>query len=316
MNEPVNTGGFEEFLKQAEQEAKLLPVHERDTQLERIKHLWENYKGEDRIVTFKELDEMMANEPEQKKIFTNLEGLNSLVEGFRYEQFIVLSAQEKTGKTTFALQLADDLKAENPVCFLFEQSAREIIRQMKQRGQELPNAYTPILTIDNRWKWIEERMFESMVKYGSRVFLIDNVDWLEKEYGNNQRTDEVMRDLCLKIKNFCKQWQVIIILVAHVRKVALQIIPQPDDIKDTAAFKQIADIVLILWRKTKDETVTGTKTKATLRTNETLLWVAENRQTGKVGYVQLIFDGKRFLEKVWDAELKSMEEYNNYDAKF
>ena len=159
-------------------------------------------------------------------------------------------------------------------------------------------------------------MMESMVKYGSRVFVIDNVDWLEKEYGYNQRTDEVMRDLLLKIKNFCKQWEVIIFLIAHVKKVPMDVIPQPDDIKDTSAFKQIADLVLILWRKTKEEKVDGTKTKAPYRTNETLLWVAENRQTGKTGYVQFIFDGKNFLEKVWDEGIQANENFNQYARDF
>lgn len=306
---------FEQFLKEQEEEAKKLPKDERDTRISRIKDLWENYKGNDRIVSFKELEEMMANEPDVKTIKTGVAGLDDLIGGFRYEQLVIISAMEKTGKTTYGLQLMDSLSQENPVCFLFEQSAKEIIRQMKGRGQPLPNAFTPIENTDNRWKWIEERMFESMVKYGSRVFLIDNVDWMEKEYGYNQRTDEVMRDLLLKLKTFCKQWGVIIFLIAHVKKTKMQDIPQPDDIKDTAAFKQIADIVLILWRKTKEEAVNGTKSKALMRTNETLLWVAENRQTGKVGYVQLVFDGIRFLEKVWDVELESIGKFNDYDGK-
>lgn len=305
---------FEEFLKEQEQEAKTLPTDERDGRLERISELWKNYKGTDRIVTFEELAEMMANEPEVKTIKTSVKRLDELTGGFRYEQLIVLSAQEKTGKTAFGLQLADDMRDEKPVCFLFEQSAREIIRQMKQREQPLPRSYTPIETVDNRWEWIQNRMFEAMVKYGSRVFLIDNADWLEKEYGSGQRTDEVMRDLLLKLKTFCKQWQVIIILIAHVRKVPFTQIPQPDDIKDTAAFKQIADIVLILWRSTKEEAVAGTKTKAIIRTNQTLLWVAENRQLGTVGYCQLVFDGKKFIEKVWDTNLEAVEATGIYDS--
>lgn len=305
---------FEEFLKEQEQEAKTLPANERDARLERISGLWKNYKGEDRIVTFEELAEMMANEPEVKTIKTSFPCLDELTGGFRYEQLIILSAQEKTGKTAFGLQITDDMREEHPVCFLFEQSARELIRQMKSREQPLPRSYTPIETVDNRWEWIQNRMFESMVKYGSRVFLIDNADWLEKEYGSGQRTDEVVRDMLLKLKTFCKQWQVIIILIAHVRKVAFTQIPQPDDIKDTAAFKQIADVVLILWRSTAEETVVGTKTKAIVRTNKTLLWVAENRQMGTVGYAQLVFDGKKFVPSLWDDSLEQSQVTNFHDA--
>lgn len=298
---------FDEFLKDA-------PAQDREGRLERIKHMWERYSGEDDVVSFKDIETAMENEPPAIKVMSKFQDLNTLIDGFRYEQLVVLSAQEKTGKTSFAIELIDSMADQNPCYFLFEQSAQEIIRQRKERGQAIPNGYAPKRNTDNRWDWIEKRMMESMVKYGSRVFVIDNVDWLEKEYGYNQRTDEVMRDLLLKIKNFCKQWQVIIFLIAHVKKLPMQEIPQPDDIKDTSAFKQIADIVIILWRKTVEEKVEGTKTKAQRRTNETLLWVAENRQTGKTGYTQFIFDGKNFAEKIWDSNIATTEQFNhNFD---
>jgi replicative DNA helicase len=289
---------------------------DREERIARVKELWEKYSGEDDVVSFKELETLMENEPPAVKITSKYGGINDLIDGFRYEQLVVLSAQEKTGKTSFAIELVDSMQDQNPCYFLFEQSAQEIIRQRKERGQEVPHGYAPKKNVDNRWEWVEKRMMESMVKYGSRVFVIDNVDWLEKEYGYNQRTDEVVKDLLLKIKNFCKQWEVIVFLIAHVKKVPMDVIPQPDDIKDTSAFKQIADMVLILWRKTKEEKVEGTKTKAPYRTNETLLWVAENRQTGKTGYVQLVFDGKHFLEKTWDHGIAATENFNRYGESF
>lgn len=301
--------GYQEFLKEAEPK-------DRAERLSRIQGLWEKYSGEDDVVSFKELETAMENEPPATKVLTSFSGLDKLIDGFRYEQLVVLSAQEKTGKTSFVIELVDSMKDQNPCFFLFEQSAQEIIRQRRERGQDIPHGYAPKKNVDNRWAWIEKRMMESMVKYGSRVFVIDNVDWLEKEYGYNQRTDEVMRDLLLKIKNFCKQWEVIVFLVAHVKKARMEDIPQPDDIKDTSAFKQIADIVIILWRKTKQEKVEGTKTKAPYRTNETLLWVAENRQTGKTGYVQFKFDGKRFLEETWDYGIEATEQFNEHAEHF
>ena len=313
MNEYLDEEGF---LGAFASEIEEAPPQDRAERIARVREMWEKYSGDDDVVSFKELETLMENEPPAVKVETKYGGLNGLIDGFRYEQLVVLSAQEKTGKTSFAIELIDSMEGQNPCYFLFEQSAQEIIRQRKERGQEVPHGYAPKKNVDNRWEWVEKRMMESMVKYGSRVFVIDNVDWLEKEYGYNQRTDEVVKDLLLKIKNFCKQWEVIIFLIAHVKKVPMQDIPQPDDIKDTSAFKQIADMVLILWRKTVEEKVEGTKTKAPRRTNETLLWVAENRQTGKTGYVQFFFDGKNFLEKTWDYALQATEDFNQYGEHF
>src|SRR3990167_4337387 len=307
---------IEKYLKESETEANLLSADTRDKQLERIKNLWENYKGEDRIVTSYELLDEIANQPSQKKILSGFPSVDKLTGGFTYEQLIVLSSQEKTGKTSWSLQLVGNIREEEPCCFLFEQSPFEIIRQMKERGQDIPYFVTPLKNIDNKFEWFEKRALEAMIKKGSRFFLIDNVDWLQKEYGYNQRTDEVTKDLLLKLKSFCIRWKVIVMLIAHVKKVPMQQIPQPDDIKDTSAFKQIADTVIILWRKTKEEKIADTKTKAPYRTNETLVWVAENRREGKTGYAQMIFEEGRFVERLWDVGLETSQsfdkEFNRY----
>ena len=91
---------------------------------------------------------------------------------------------------------------------------------------------------------------------------------------------------------------------------------QPDDIKDTGAFKQIADTVLILWRKTKEEKIEGTRAKAPYRTNETLVWVAENRRTGDTGYAQLVFKNGKYVEEVWDEVLHETDRINKYGSDF
>lgn len=305
---------IEQFLTQAEKEANsLTDVSIRDKHLERVRKMWESYSGDDRIVTSHELAKAMEDEPEVLTMKSGWGGLDSYTGGFSYGQLIVLSAAEKSGKSTWALQMANQMKEHEPCCFLFEQSPREIIRQMKERKQDIPYFLTPLNNIDNSFSWLEKRMMEAMIKRGARLFVIDNFDWLEKEHSKNLRSDEIAKDILLRLKNFCTTWEVVIVLIAHVRKIPMQQIPQPDDIKDTAAFKQIADTVLILWRKVKEEKIDGTKTKAFYRTNETLLWVAENRRLGKTGYCQFVFNGNKFIEEVWDNMFDGEEGFANYD---
>jgi replicative DNA helicase len=303
---------IENFLETAEKEANTQP--NRDEQLARIRDMWVNYRGDDEIVTSEDILNQLENEPEEETIKSGWANFDKFTEGFTYEQLIVLAAQEKSGKTAWAIQLVDRLRKENPCCFLFEQSPRSLIKQMKSRGQEIPFFYTPKTNVDNRFSWFEERAMEAMVKNGSRLFVIDNVDWLQKEFRKNERTDEAVKDLLLKLKGFCTRWQVVIILIAHVTKMPMEEIPQPDSIKDTAAFKQIADTVLILWRKTKTEKVEGTKAKAPYRTNETLIWIAENRRTGNTGYAQFVFQDGKYLEKVWDDNLDAVDSTNYHGS--
>ena len=295
---------FGDFYEQLDAEiATLNSEEEKLSQRKRLEDMLKSYQGSDRIVSSHELEQMMGGEPVVPTFGSGTAKLDEITGGFSYEQLVVITAQEKTGKTAFVLQLAEAMPEQHPCCFLFEQSPRELIRQMKSRGQTVPYFLTPALNIENRWGWIQDRAMEAMVKRGSKVFFIDNVDWvgLDKQY--DERTDEKYTRLLQDMKNFCKQWGVVIFLVAHVTKMPFEEIPQPDKIKNTSAFKQIADTVLILWRKTTTEKVSGTKTKAPLRTSQTLLWVAENRRTGKTGYVQLYFDGSKLVEKTWDISL-------------
>lgn len=278
---------------------------ERGEQMSRLQEMYKNYRGSDRIVSSKELEEMMKEDDKVPTFGSGMKKLDEITGNFSYEQLVVITAQEKTGKTAFVLQLAEAMPDQHPCCFLFEQSPKELIRQMKAREQTIPYFLTPALNVENRWAWIQERALEAMVKRGSKVFFIDNVDWVGIDRQYDERTDERYTRMLQDMKNFCKQWGVVIFLVAHVTKMSFEEIPQPDKIKNTSAFKQIADTVLVLWRKTTAEKVEGTKTKAARRTNETLLWVAENRRTGKTGYVQLFFDGKKLIEKTWDMALES-----------
>lgn len=303
---------YDELLSKLQKDALQEKGLEKKQMLERIEYLKE-HQGDDRIVSSHEIEKALENEPKIHTIKTGWEGIDALTGGFSYEQLIILSAQEKSGKTTFALELLDRVKDEKPCAFLFEQSPREIIRQLKDRGQEIPMFYTPFNNTGSNMEWLQERALESFVKHGSKLFLIDNFDWLEKDYQRYQNSEQAYRQILIDLKNFCKQWGIVIILVVHVVKLPFEVIPQPNDIKGSSAFKQIADTVLILWRKTEKEKIEGTLTRAPRRTNETLLWVAENRRTGSTGYAQLVYDKGRYLEKVWDDSLSTSEQFN-YDT--
>lgn len=298
----MSTLTAEQTLLQLEQEtAQLTDAIVRKERLARIEHL-RGYAGDDRIVSTKELQDIIAAEPATHVIPSGLAPLDALIGGFTYEQLVVLSAQEKSGKTAFALDLVNRMAKENPTCFLFEQSPREIVRQLRDQGRPVPHFYTPLSNVESGWDWIVQRALESMVKHGSRIFVIDNFDWLEKNTKKRYNTTEEMcKDMLLTIKNFCKQYEVVVILIAHTVKMPVEQVPQANDIKGTAAFKQIADMVLLLWRVVTAEKVGTTKSKTYTKGNETLLNVAANRRTGREGFIKLIYDNGTYTADEFDT---------------
>lgn len=72
-------GEYASLIEEAE-----VPAKDREERLARVKGMWEKYSGDDDVVSFKDLEEAMQNEPPAIKIHTKYEGINNLIDGFRY----------------------------------------------------------------------------------------------------------------------------------------------------------------------------------------------------------------------------------------
>jgi archaellum biogenesis ATPase FlaH len=295
-----------------------------DEQLKRIEHL-KAYHGDDRIISFADHEAEMANMPEQPKLTLSedfqFRSLSQALDGFELGELIVVSAQQKTGKSLFVMQLADGMREEAPCCFLFEMPPKKMIRQLKKNGVPVPQAWAPRDNKSNSLKWMFERMMESMVKHGSRVFIIDNFDWLEKNSSRGETNEQACGYILHEIKNFCLKWNVVIILVAHTTQMPKEQPPNSNNIKGTSAFKQIADIVIMLWRKTEAvDFSSGEKKKGSegsvihRRTNETLLTIAENRRGGEESFIDLVFTNGKLVEGTLDT-MRNLDKENEVNKK-
>jgi len=266
-----------QFLKKLEASLKQeQATADRAEALARVAEKMEKYEGEDRIVSSHELADILEHEPPAERVLSGIAGLDAIVDGFRGGQLVILAAAKKSGKTTFSMQLTDKMAEYAPCWFPFEQGGEELVRQFKDFGKKIPFFYLPAKNDKRDQKWIEERMLEAMVKHGSRIFFIDNFDWIEKKAA--ERFDVAVGDVLMWIKAFAIKWDVTILLMAHITKLEDDVPPTSNDIRDSSRFGQMADLVLILWRKVRKETVDGTHSKVKIKTNQTLLNVAENRR--------------------------------------
>ena len=65
-------------------------------QLDRLKTMWMAYDGEDRIISTADLAQEIAERGPEYKIKTGIPGLDALLDGFRLQQLVVLSAKTKS----------------------------------------------------------------------------------------------------------------------------------------------------------------------------------------------------------------------------
>lgn len=263
-------------------------VQDKSAALQRLQDIAKMYDGEDKVVSFEEIAELIRTQPEELKIMTGWTSFDGLIRGFRPQQLVVISAATKHGKTTFLMDLTTRIAQHQPLWFPFEESAEELIRKYIERGQTPPHGYTPQSITGNRVDWIEKKIVESIAKFGTQVVFIDQLDFIVEMGGDNhaQRVGDTMR----KLKGLAKKWNVVIFLICHLVKTNMETQPTLEDLKGSSSIAQEADTVIMLWRETKRE-----NGQVVIGSNVNIS-VQANRRHGKTGNVPMHYDGAKFLE--------------------
>ena len=275
-----------DFLNELEGEVQKIDSEMEKTEaLARLEETMASYSGEDRLISSLEILEQIKTEPEELKINTGFSALDDLLGGFRENQLVVVAAPTKSGKTQFCIELTIRMEETKPVWVPFEESAKELIRKFYDRGQEPPLFYTPQNITGNTVDWIEKRVVEGKVKFGSKIFFIDHLHFIIPFSSDrlDTRIGQTMRDL----KSIAKRNNVVIVLVAHLKKTRVDISPNLEDLRDSSFIAQEADTVLMLWRKTNRNDAGEIEVS-----NETTLSVQANRRTGRTGNITLGFNHK------------------------
>lgn len=298
---------IEKFLVALENEIKQTQKDlEQVESLERLKKISESYSGEDKVVSFEEIARSIRSQKDELKIMSGWKGLDDILKGFRLQQVVVVTALTKSGKTSWLMDLTTRIKEQNPTWFPFEESAEELIRKFIERGEPVPHGYTPQMIKGDSIEWIETKVIEAIAKYNSKVFFIDQLDFIVPMGGDNHslRVGQAMRQL----KAIAKRWNVLIFLICHLVKTKMDTQPTLEDLKGSSSIGQEADTVIILWREMKRE---GAEVKITNNVNVS---VQANRRTGTTGNVKMVYENGKFIEREWKDDLDcAVEEFSKFN---
>lgn len=284
-----------DFLNNMEKEVQTITKEkEKVAILARLEEAMRVYDGDDKLISSLDILERIKTEPEEERFMTGIGQLDDLLKGFRKNQLIVLAAPTKSGKTQFCVELTIRMAAQKPVWLPFEESAEELVRKFHDRQEAPPLFFTPKSMSGNTLEWIEKRVVEGRVKYGSQLFFIDHLHFIVPF--TSDRLDARIGNTMRQLKTIAKNHGVTIVLVAHLKKTDVTVQPTLEDLRDSSFIAQEADTVLMLWRETK-------RTKGQVEiTNNTTLSVQANRRTGSTGNVKLVFSNGRYLEEDWKSD--------------
>lgn len=308
----------DDWILTLEGEAKQLTDEEqRQRSLVRIQEMYRSYNGEDRVVPSTDILEAMKNRPPIHKIMTGIKGLDDILDGIVLKQLVVLAAPTKAGKTTMCMELTIQMRDQNPLWLSFEEPVEELLQKFIDRGVTPPLFFSPerMNRVDKQltWlEWIEKKIIEAKAKYDTQVIFIDHLHFIVPF--SSERQDLMIGHTMRQLKQLAKAWNVVIVLIAHLKKTRLIQQPDLEDLRDSSFIAQEADTVIMLWRKTErieGQVVIG---------NEVNVSVQANRRTGKTGNVSLMFSEGRFLpvDKIHveprktKAQKKADEEFDDF----
>lgn len=280
----------------------------------KLQQIASQYEGEYKLIWSKDLLEEIKNKPVKTVFHTGITELDDVLDGFREQQLITISAHSKHGKTAFGMFLTNKLESLSPVMIPLEQSNEELVEQYHENGYKVPNFLSPSkLASRVHTDWIEQRIIEGIAKYNTKLVVIDHLGYVDnygangKNRGENlaYRLGEVMRDL----KNVAKRWNVCILLLCHISQKDEGHPPTLEDLKNSSDILQESDKVIMLWRKN------ALKKKIRVYEDKTLVSVMANRRTGKNSNLGMVFNTKTGEYESDNDWVKAMEEMAKAEVK-
>lgn len=259
---------------------------------------------------FDRLDELHKTADGLRGVPTGFKDLDDQLAGFQKSNLVILAARPGVGKTSFALNVAQNLgvKHKRPVAiFSLEMSSEELVDRLLvaqadidawrlKTGKLTEDDFTklsiamgelaeaPIYIDDTPGMSILEMRTKArrlQVEHGVELIIVDYLQ-LAKSRNLENRVQEVS-EISSGLKNLARELKVPVIALSQLSRLVEQRgtkRPQLSDLRESGSIEQDADVVMFLWREDED------------KLEDVHLDIAKHRN-GAVGQVKLYFKGDR-----------------------
>lgn len=245
-----------------------------------------NYQGEDRVVTIEQALEHIKKMPKRKRVDCKLSTINKHLDGFRCGELVVVSGPTGHGKSTLLQSFTYDFNEKDVSClwFSYEVGVRDLVKRFTV---DMPSFTLPLKTVESNFKWLKQRVWESIAKHDTKVVFIDHLHYLlDMAYLAKVNTSLAIGMLMRDLKKLAVETDTLIFLVSHLSKTKLEEEPDLDDIRDSSFIGQESDIVLVIYRE-----------KSNGEYGKSWVKVAKNRRNGTIGSVPVVLKKGRYYEQ-------------------
>ena len=215
--------------------------------------------------------------PTEFKVFDN-----ALKGGFREGDLVVISGPSSHGKTTLAQNFTCKFQRSGvqTLWFSYEMQISELWEKFKDMGMtESAPAFVPFKEVSFKMGWLKKVIFKGCNDNSVKVVVIDHLGFLEMSrvgYDKNLATNYAshLGIICRQLKTLAVKNGIIVILLAHIRKIGSEE-PTIEDLKDSSAIAQESDSVFMIQRiKAQNED------SDTVYSDLSMIKLEKNRRTG------------------------------------
>ena len=245
--------------------------------------------------------EKNINQKEDLSLYTGFFDLDDLTDGLHNGELTVIGARPGVGKTTFSLQIAENISRKNKnICFVsLEMSENQLIQKLlslrtginsrKIRNGDLSQEQLEQLSVecgaisDLKFNILTKANTIQQIEINARrlknqnkldLLVIDYLQLLRNNGKFNSREQEVA-DISRTLKLLSLELEIPIIALCQLNRNANRSEPTLADIRESGAIEQDADNVIFLYQENPDNNITTID--------------LQKQRAGNIGKIQLKF---------------------------
>lgn len=266
-------------------------------------------------------DELSKDKSSYRGIKTQFRGIDNLLNGLHGSDLIVLAARPAVGKTSFAMNIVENVALQGYSCAVFslEMGKEQLVQRMmcSVAGVSMEHALKGTM---NKMEWLKIAKARELLG-GAKIFIDDSaavtpqellskcrrlkrksgldlvmVDYIQLMSSGSKRKDDnrqqEITEISRNLKIMAKELNVPVIALSQLsRQVeARKGRPQLSDLRESGAIEQDADIVMFIHRPDKNATEKELA-EGKIKKNVAEI-IVEKHRNGPQGLVELFFKGE------------------------
>lgn len=275
----------------------------------------------------------LKDQPQRPLMSTGYGSLDAITGGFQGGELIILSAPTKQGKTTLAQTISWNMGIQGvgTLWFSYEMSWQELTRKFMAMDTQYLETQTPSImpilvpiepfkkTGDLQLDWMREIIKAN--RHLVNFIIVDHLHFLLPLKDYKQNISFLIGGLVREIKQMAIEFDIPILLIAHMKKFESDVAPDLSAIRDSSFIAQESDYAILMWKirnKNIQKKTYDDEESEDIYTNKVMVSVETNRRTGKTGKVKMIFENNYLrdmtdAERAYDRDQKRMEEIAKKD---